>query len=337
MTTLFQSHDSVHEILLEAGLQRINSDDKPLFESVSSVALPPLPHAEDDGNASTSEEPLPSVFNQSDYSEKFIQSMLDILAMKPIPRSTTQDKPLRKKCSSSSPHEDTRGQPLPQQEQQEEEKQGSSVTPSVTRSISGTDGDFMQNMLTILSSSKPTEGKINRSSSRTNDKRSLPIVELTSSKTWNNLGKFHDVDVESIFQTKQGDESAAMEDERGPVPTKSDTPSPHLKFCDVAENDVLLGRGGRSNNHHGNKRYLSLKDSMQDQYLTADKAEKKMLSQGLVNIIQQQWGGRFLKLDPVTKRWCEVDDETARKKCSQSLREINTPEIRAAKRAKYSR
>mmetsp|Transcript_4928 Transcript_4928/g.10112 ORF Transcript_4928/g.10112 Transcript_4928/m.10112 type:complete len:329 (+) Transcript_4928:90-1076(+) len=328
MTALFQSNDSVHEILMEAGLQRIHSDDMPLFRSVSSVTLPPL-QPEDDGNASTSEEPLRGPMNYrslSGGSERFYQSMLDILAMKPVATGSS-DTPSRT-MASSSPREHTSGQ----------QRQGSPLmaADALVRSNSVSSGnDFMQNMLEILSS-KPTAGRKTRSSSRTN-KRALPVAELTSSKTWNNLGQYHDVDVENIFQTKQGDDGGVEEEkEKRSQPIKSGVSLPQLNFCEIAKNDVLLGRGGRSNNHHGNKRYLALKDSMQDRYLNSDKATKKALSQDLVHTVQEQWGGRFLKLDK-SGRWYEVDNETARKKCSQSLREINTPEMRAAKRARYSR
>ena len=107
-------------------------------------------------------------------------------------------------------------------------------------------------------------------------------------------------------------------------------------FVEPSEADVLLGRGGRTNNHPGNKRYLEAKDSMQERYLAADKNGKTPISQELVDIVKG-WGGRFLKLDAPTNRWYEIDNTTARKKCSQTLREVNTPEERAAKRARYAK
>jgi hypothetical protein len=98
-----------------------------------------------------------------------------------------------------------------------------------------------------------------------------------------------------------------------------------------------MGRGGRANNHPGNKRYLALKDSIQARYMAADKDEKTVISQELVDTVNKVWKGRFLKLDADTNQWYEVDNNTARKKCSQSLREINTAEKRAEKRAKYAK
>jgi len=114
-----------------------------------------------------------------------------------------------------------------------------------------------------------------------------------------------------------------------PAPS-SNTPS----FVQLTEHDVIMGRGGRTNKHSGNMRYLALKDKMQQRYMEALKAEKTTIAQELVDAVHA-WGGRFLKLEG--DGWFEVDQLTARKKCSQSLREVNTPEVRAAKRARYNK
>ena len=120
---------------------------------------------------------------------------------------------------------------------------------------------------------------------------------------------------------------------------------------EITENDVLLGRGGRTNHHPGNKYYLECKAVLQDQYLRADKDEKTMLSHHLVQMIHDR-RGRFLKLaepDLVERAnvdrgtfgssllWYEISLAVARRKASQTLRELNTPELRAAKRAKYAK
>jgi hypothetical protein len=124
-----------------------------------------------------------------------------------------------------------------------------------------------------------------------------------------------------------------------------------IPHYEITENDVLLGRGGRTNHHVGNKYYLECKAQLQEQYLHADKDEKTILSQQLVQMIHDR-NGRFLKLaDPellervhrdVTRYgdsnlWYEVSLAVARRKASQTLRELNTPELRAAKRAKYAK
>jgi hypothetical protein len=104
-------------------------------------------------------------------------------------------------------------------------------------------------------------------------------------------------------------------------------------FTDV---DVLLGRGGLVNIHPGNQAYLRRKERLQNRYLTATKDEKTEISQELVDWIHA-CGGRFLQRSDHDKTcWHEVDNTRARKKASQTLREVNTPETRAYKRIKYS-
>ena len=126
--------------------------------------------------------------------------------------------------------------------------------------------------------------------------------------------------------------------------------------ADITNHDVLLGRGGRTNHHPGNATYRTYKEQLQDEYLRAAKDAKTCISNRLVQMIHERHG-RFLKAyepekDQSSKKsktkdyrkdtngfvesWYEVDLLTARKKASQALREINTPENRAAKRAKYS-
>ncbi|GAX10814.1 hypothetical protein FisN_1Hh356 [Fistulifera solaris] len=108
-------------------------------------------------------------------------------------------------------------------------------------------------------------------------------------------------------------------------------------FVEVNSQDVLFGRGGRTNHHPGNKTYLELKEMLQERYREADKNEKTLISQELVDLVHQR-GGRFLKLENGTEdSWYEVLNITARKKASQTLREINTPDERAKKRARYAK
>jgi hypothetical protein len=109
------------------------------------------------------------------------------------------------------------------------------------------------------------------------------------------------------------------------------------EYVVVQDVDVLCGRGGRVNHHPGNEVYLKEKDRIQPRYLAASKDEKTGISQELVDFIHQR-GGRFLKLEPGTEdMWYEILMIAARKKASQTLREINTPEIRAQKRARYAK
>ena len=102
----------------------------------------------------------------------------------------------------------------------------------------------------------------------------------------------------------------------------------------VTEKDVLLGRGGRANNNSGNKAYLQQKETMQQRYLAASKSAKYRISMELVEFVHTR-GGRFLKLDRGAGRYYEITRKEARKKASQCLRDVNSEEMRAKKRAKY--
>lgn len=99
--------------------------------------------------------------------------------------------------------------------------------------------------------------------------------------------------------------------------------------------DILFGRGGRSNHHPGNKVYREIVTKHQEHYRGCDKNEKTKVAQGIVDQVQHSIGGRFLELDKEANRWYLVPNVVARRKVGQALRENNTEEARAAKRAKY--
>jgi len=71
-------------------------------------------------------------------------------------------------------------------------------------------------------------------------------------------------------------------------------------------------------------------------YDTLDNVGKKELSQRLVDQVRAR-GGRFLILEPSTRGWYEVPNSRAVHKAAQALREATTPEIRAARRARYGK
>ena len=87
--------------------------------------------------------------------------------------------------------------------------------------------------------------------------------------------------------------------------------------------------------HPWNKIYREIVTNQQAHYRGCDKNEKTRVAQGIVDKIQKDIGGRFLELDRDVKRWFLVPNVVARRKVGQALRENNTEEARAAKRAKY--
>eukprot|EP00567_Pseudictyota_dubia_P006260 CAMPEP_0197433104 /NCGR_PEP_ID=MMETSP1175-20131217/1035_1 /TAXON_ID=1003142 /ORGANISM="Triceratium dubium, Strain CCMP147" /LENGTH=264 /DNA_ID=CAMNT_0042961375 /DNA_START=193 /DNA_END=987 /DNA_ORIENTATION=+ len=91
-------------------------------------------------------------------------------------------------------------------------------------------------------------------------------------------------------------------------------------ICDFTEADVLCGRGGGTNNHAGNKYFRKLVEEHRDQYFLAKKLEKAQISRKIVAIIRDR-GGRYLRRDESTRKWCDIGDKQATLKTSQALRE----------------
>lgn len=88
----------------------------------------------------------------------------------------------------------------------------------------------------------------------------------------------------------------------------------------VTDGDVLLGRGGATNNHVGNRNFRNIVAEHQQEYLEAKKTEKAMISKRIVRTVRQQ-GGRFLRRDEKSNRWIDVGDKKSIEKTSQALRE----------------
>ncbi len=96
-----------------------------------------------------------------------------------------------------------------------------------------------------------------------------------------------------------------------------------LGSAKVTDSDVLLGRGGMTNKHPGNIRFRALVDSLKPSYLSlgSSKKKKKQFSEALMHKVME-YGGRFLVCHQgKIGMWTQADLATARKKCSQALRE----------------
>lgn len=110
----------------------------------------------------------------------------------------------------------------------------------------------------------------------------------------------------------------------------------------ITDNDVLCGRGGKSNHHPGNRVFLAKVTDTKPLYkASTKKSVKTKIAQTVVDYINKECHGRFLCLeedeDKGTKRWFVAKNLIARTKAGQALRDDNTPEARAAKRRKYSK
>jgi len=102
--------------------------------------------------------------------------------------------------------------------------------------------------------------------------------------------------------------------------------------------DVLLGRGGGTNNHSGNIKFRKLVNEHKMRYLACSKVDKPKVAREVVQLWRKMSPpGRFLARKDETKRgpgsiksednvWIEVGDKKAREKASQCLRE-RTPDV----------
>ncbi len=115
-------------------------------------------------------------------------------------------------------------------------------------------------------------------------------------------------------------------------PAVQSTPIAHV--CEPTDLDVLLGRGGLTNNHAGNIRYREEVEKVKPMYFSCrTKSEKKEVSELLVAYVQD-YGGRFLEKDPDTKKWILASPKAARKKASQALRETKWKQSKEKKEDK---
>ena len=107
----------------------------------------------------------------------------------------------------------------------------------------------------------------------------------------------------------------------------------------VGPHDVLLGRGGATNSHTGNRSFRKVVALHQQEYLKAKKREKVVIAQRIVAIVKGN-GGRFLKRTDNALNWIEVTDKRAQEKTSQALREgldVRNKTVRPSKMIKEVR
>lgn len=107
------------------------------------------------------------------------------------------------------------------------------------------------------------------------------------------------------------------------------------EYVDITDFDVLLGRGGLSNRHPGNKAYRKHILDHQKEYKGLENSKKTQMSKDVVAWVKGR-GGRFLKRDDDVpgKPFYIATDVTARQKVSQALREDHTPEGREQKKSR---
>uniref|UniRef100_A0A8J9X4D0 DUF6824 domain-containing protein n=1 Tax=Phaeodactylum tricornutum TaxID=2850 RepID=A0A8J9X4D0_PHATR len=114
--------------------------------------------------------------------------------------------------------------------------------------------------------------------------------------------------------------------------------SPAQQVSKPGLHDVLLGRGGGTNNHQGNVFFRKLVNEHKMRYLACSKVDKPKVAREVVCLWRKLTPpGRFLSRHEEARRgpgsvkaadtlWYEVGDKKAREKASQCLRE-RTPDV----------
>jgi hypothetical protein len=111
----------------------------------------------------------------------------------------------------------------------------------------------------------------------------------------------------------QGSEKKSMDEGRSGM---------HNVILEPHENDVLMGRGGKNNQHLGNEKLRKLARRQSEEYRMASKKGKSFISRQLVKQVRMMNPpGRFLKKDNAAGTWEDVGDDIAREKASQVLRD----------------
>mmetsp|Transcript_22425 Transcript_22425/g.50069 ORF Transcript_22425/g.50069 Transcript_22425/m.50069 type:complete len:595 (+) Transcript_22425:69-1853(+) len=92
------------------------------------------------------------------------------------------------------------------------------------------------------------------------------------------------------------------------------------------QEDVVGGRGGRSNHHPGNRPYwIRILESRAEYTNCCNDMDKARIANGILNYVQQMLGGRFLNIDNDTKRWYLLPNAVVLDKIKQALRDKYVP------------
>jgi len=128
--------------------------------------------------------------------------------------------------------------------------------------------------------------------------------------------------------SRQARVNLALADEMTPLPPDFQ-PGPH---------DVICGRGKLAWNHPGNRRFRLAVEMSIDKYSSADtKLEKSLIVSGIVESVRRASpNAGFVKHDS-DGRWYVVNDQLAREKAGQCLRDLLHFKYRSSNKAKKQR
>ncbi len=91
-------------------------------------------------------------------------------------------------------------------------------------------------------------------------------------------------------------------------------------ICEISDDDVLFGKGGRINQHPGNIKLREKVHAFHSVYDRSDKRTKTAISWSILEEIKRE-GARFLEKGGDGKWRQVINDKAARMKISQALRE----------------
>lgn len=90
--------------------------------------------------------------------------------------------------------------------------------------------------------------------------------------------------------------------------------------CTLQDNDAMLERGGKNNQHPGSQRLLGMVRAMCEIYEGGSRAEKSRIIQCIMEGFKSS-GGRFLIREDKDSNWYEVMDKPVRDKLGHMLRD----------------
>ena len=93
-----------------------------------------------------------------------------------------------------------------------------------------------------------------------------------------------------------------------------------VSFRSITQQDVLYGRGERTNNHEGNKYFRKIVSSMASKYKTCSRSDKSVIANSIIDVIHER-GGRFLAPIPNSNSWNIVKGREIKRKTSHALRD----------------
>ena len=104
-----------------------------------------------------------------------------------------------------------------------------------------------------------------------------------------------------------------------------------------SQNDILLGRGRGSHQHHGNIWFRRLIKDRRPSYEAASVSGKTQMAHDIVELVRKN-SGLFLKKNKIgTTGWVEVSDSVARLKVSHAFRALREASVLGTGKSKLER